>query len=246
MLSTFFEIRKRIPRLRGKAYRESSTEAQARALGLPGSWGKQLSQKALELNALYSYILEQIPPFELEPAAFREAYDLGSKDFSYAPSLSTWLTHRFSDSQWTLKGLEVDPYQIYFDFYRRLDVASYYASVASRENLSVQYEAADWLRFPVQESPAILFCLFPYLFEDLHRGAGLPPRHFDPFQFYQKMASARPQAILFFHQGAQEKQASLELIQKTLKRGEVIYEERITENPYLMRKHPIEVLLWKT
>lgn len=239
----FFKLRKRIPSLRRRSYSErSSIRPDALGLDSPFPLGLriQLSEKALRLNEFYFKGFEQleIPRFQ-DPLYI---LDLGSKDFAYAPALSLWALGLSSAA--TVEGVELDPYQIYFDLYRRGDLARYYVQQSLLHlpgNLMVSYRQADWLQWHPTRYPQVITSLFPFLFEDLHYRFGLPKKSFDPERFYRKLVKTTQAYAVFFHQGDEEENESRRLLQ-SIGGGTIIQRLTLTDGA---RRHAVNVLLWQ-
>ncbi|MDB5037145.1 MAG: hypothetical protein JWQ35_673 [Bacteriovoracaceae bacterium] len=77
----------------------------------------------------------------------------------------------------------------------------------------------------------------------LHLRFGLSEKSFSPRDYYSKCFQYANQ-VLFFHQGPSELIESLRLI-KDLGMGRVSFQTTCFENPWMKRKHPVEVLLWE-
>jgi hypothetical protein len=237
-----FELRKRLPPLRRKPYAES-LPAPLRDRIPTGSLSSEqalaLSESALRQNLMYGEILKQIPLPKAEGRAIR-ALDIGSRHFVYAPILSQWIQSETEAPQTELTGLELDPYVLYFDLYRRMDLGCYYAAIASGPRASVAYQEGDWLSYPCDEPFDLITCFFPYLFKDLHRGDRLPVRSFDPELWYAKIFRST-KFVVFFHQGAEEAKRSESLLGAFPK---VSIQSRfaVQETAYGRRKHPLYVI----
>lgn len=238
-----FPLRRRIPSIRRKPYSESLGEESFSQDFLPEAVAERLSPASLRMACYYAWILEQIP-FQ-GPRVESRALDLGSKNFFYAPALYEWLQKRNGPT--SLTGLEADPGRLYQDLYRRGDYARYYVSLMNKHyplGPFCEFQEGNWLKYPRTEAFDLITSFFPFIYDDLSDRWGLPRRFFDPLQFYEKAADQAPW-VLFFHQGKDEVQDSLSLI-KELGRGHITFEKMFDENPYLKRKHPTGVLLWKT
>ncbi len=237
-----FELRKRLPPLRRKAYAETLPvrlrDQIPKGLLTPDQ-AFSLSESALRQNLMVGEILQRIPLPPAENQVFR-ALDIGSRHFVYAPVLTRWIQTQAKAFEIELSGLELDPYVIYFDLYRRLDLGRYYAAVASGPQVSVTYRAGDWLSYPCTGRFDMITCFFPYLFEDLHRGDRLPLRSFDPELCYAKIIEAT-KFVVFFHQGAEEARRSVELL--SAHSGVRIQSQfAVQETAYGRRKHPLYVI----
>lgn len=241
----FFRFRKSLPRLRRRAYSEKVKESSIVQDFFSKNLAESLEEKSLRQALFYAWILEDIPFGE--PQKKGRVLDLGSKDFVYAPALAGVLSKYFSDLE--LTGLELDPYQIYYNFYRREDVARYYVELTNKEffgRVKVNYQQGDWLSW--QQPPQIQYdCItsfFPFLYPDLHSRFGLPLQSFSPTLYYAK-AFRLAKRVLFFHQGKEELQKSLSLIQ-ALRLGDVVFQKTYFENPWIARKFPVKVILWES
>lgn len=222
----FYELRRRIPTLRHD-YRPSTSEA-LRSEGL---------------SDLYEWILAGL--------AFRpmseplHILDIGAQDFRYASGLARWAKKLSSHHEISIEALEIDPFQLYFDLFRRGDIAEFYAREATAlYQVDVTYRQANWLEEKVTRRPDLITCFFPFLYKDLSRRFGLPRRAHKPEDFYQKILETAKWGGVFFHQGSAEAEESLKLLSSL---GAKICEIRIIhQNPYLARKHSIEVIRWSS
>jgi len=207
----------------------------------------KMRDQSFRLSLLYYSILKQIEPSHFESP--RRFLDLGSRDFSYAVGLAVWAKEIGTDSI-KVCGLELDPYQTYWNGRKRKEVGLYHASLASSLSdqagveLNVAYEAGDWLTWNPPSQFDVITHLFPFLFEDLHQGFGLPMRSFSPLEYYAKSIQAAGQGMVFFHQGRKEARESKAILSQ-LGGGRIVQAFKVQENPYLERKFPIEVLVWK-
>lgn len=199
-----------------------------------------MNDTSLRLSLLYEWILNQIDSEHFHRP--QKILDLGSKDFSYAVGLTRWVK-KFHESP-LIVGLELDPYQTYWNGHKRGDVGSYHSQMASEMNADVRYEAGDWLEWNPNFQPDLITHFFPFLFEDLHERFGLPSKSFSPLEYYAKSIQSARQGMIFFHQGKAEAKESKEILYQ-LGGGRIVQKLRIKENPYLDRKFPIEVLVWK-
>ncbi|MBN8555006.1 MAG: hypothetical protein J0L93_06135 [Deltaproteobacteria bacterium] len=212
---------------------------------LPQELASRMKEENLRQALFYAWILERVP---LIPRFFSQdrpakILDLGSKNFVYAAALAKFLNEIYEN--FYLTGLEIDPHRVYRDFYTRGDYAQYYAALASSfySNSAVRFQEGDWLDEKFNQNYDLITCFFPFLYEDLHSKFGLLPQSFSPEAFYRKAITQAAQ-ILFFHQGQQEYTDSLELLQK-LGGGEIVFSENFFANPWMKRKYPVYVLLWR-
>lgn len=246
-----FELRRRLPALRG-GFREAfegsdeALKSLSRASGIPISVASQMKSAPLKAAASYLWHLQELDcQFTQTP---RSLLDLGSMDFAYAVSLALWL-RRFNPVEGELRitGLERDPFVLYADLYRRLDAARYYTELAQSadpaQNLRVTYRAEDWISPRVLERASLVTVFFPFLYQDLHRRARLHPRSFNPELFYRKALDSAELGVIFFHQGEQELEDSLRVLDKINAGGnlKVIREDR---NPFLTKRIPTTKILW--
>lgn len=237
--SFFFEIRKHLPRFRLSPYSEAGGEGLLQKKFSPEVAGG-LSEESLRNALFYSWILDQLP----RPPVAREgrALDLGSKNFLYAPALCDYLESRFINFE--LTGLEIDPYRTYVDFYKRGDYGRYYADLCSKHFSpnQVSYVPGNWLVWNAPCHYDMIFCFFPFLFEDLSQNWGLKRGHFSPRRFYEK-AFLQSNEVVFFHQGHEELNQSLLLIEG-IGMGSIKKQMTVHDNPWMYRKYPVEVLHW--
>lgn len=232
-----FLLRSWSPPLRG-AYKERGPERQ-QPFFRP-SLMRCLSPQSQELCLFYRWIFEQLPSQALRRS--QKAIDIGSKSFAYAAALSDFLLSREGGGE--LIGLEADGGRRFWNLYRRRDLARYYAALSNHEfpNLRCRYEEANWLERKPDRFD-VISCFFPFLFEDLSNAWGLPPRYFDPRNFYQKIF-AEAESVVFFHQGKEELESSLQLA-KSLHRSPV-WSGTFKDNPWMTRRHSVEVLLFSS
>lgn len=238
---TFFPLRKRALRFRRKAYSESGGSEVEQAL-IPKASLSFFSAENAKRNLFYCWVLSQVP-WKAPADRKMSCLDIGSKNFFYVSALYHFLAERSLDV--SLTGIEVDTGRRYQDFYRRGDYAEYYVGSlnATLGKTNVFYQQADWLSFePEFSSYDLITSFFPFLFDDLHEGWGLPRRYFNPLEYYKK-CSETADSVLFFHQGEKERQESIGLIKKVHK-GEIVYEGCFQENPWVTRKHPLHSILW--
>jgi len=208
---------------------------------LPPALLEGLSDTAQRVSLFYAWILAQVP--WSGPGRELLIGDLGSKNFAYAGALYYFCkTRNHLNSR--LIGLEADSQALYWNFYRRADAAQYYCRLINAIEGAgrVSYEEADWLSWNPGTRFDLLTCFFPFLFEDLSDGWGLPRRYFNPPEFYKKLID-QSSNILLFHQGIEEARRSKDLIDQT-QRGRVSFEAEFQANPFLERKQPVHVLLW--
>lgn len=237
--SVLYRWRALTPRLRLSTYGETGKALESDGV-FPAFVLEQMSPESQAMSFLYAWLLEQIP--ECEWRGEIRAIDLGSQHFPYALGLAAFL-HKRADF-FRLEGLELDPYRLYWNFYRRGDRGHYFSHLATRAfGHPVTYETGDWLQWCPQVRYDLITCFFPFLFEDLHGGFGLPRRSFSPRIFYQKIFRQTSTAI-FFHQGDEETETSLRLIEED-GTGRVHFQKRFVDNPYIVRRYPITVILWR-
>jgi hypothetical protein len=239
----FFGLRKRLPRVR-RAYRESLEGPVEQSL-IPERIAARLSEKTLRQALFYAEILKDIPWQGFSKSA--RALDLGSKDFVYLPALASFFSRHYESFE--LTGLEIDPYQIYYDFFKRGDCAAYYLKLTQSQyqgSAQLFYKQGDWLEWAVplkaSEKFDLITSFFPFLYSDLHLGFGLPRGGFSPIEYYKKCFQWG-KSVLFFHQGTREREDSVKLIEK-LNRGKIIFQKSIPQSLWMVRKHPVEVILW--
>jgi hypothetical protein len=234
----FFFLRRKTPRLRRSPYREKAWPRLEQDL-IPAAIAETLSESSLRQALFYASLLQRVP---IEGKYDRlKLLDLGSKDFVYVSALASFLD-RLSQS-FEITGLELDPYQIYFNFFKRGDLARYYVEKVSHhfgERAKIDYEDGDWLKFTQPKAYDLITCFFPFLFSDLHFRFHLPKKAFAPELFYKKSFQAAP-LVLFFHQGKEELSESKRLILDA-GLGEILFEEEVSENFWMPRKHPVEIL----
>lgn len=238
-----FSIRRALPRLRAKPYSESLEPGIRVESGLPFEVASGFNEKNLRLVEFYLWILNQVPWTPKNGAIRSSVIDIGAMNFMYAPALAKWLQDRAPAFE--LTGLELDPYRMYSNFYRRGDCAAYYMGLARsflNAGESVDYREGDWLKWDPETRYDLITCFFPFLFDDLHDRFGLPRKHFAPEDFYRKCFQ-QSDSVLFFHQGETERDESLKIIKK-LDMGAVQFQKSFHENPWLKRKHSVEAILW--
>jgi hypothetical protein len=244
-----FQVRKHLPSVRLKPYRESADGVKISQDFFSNGIAENLRSENLKHALFYAWVLDQLETSEENgekkwaKKKFGRAIDLGSKNFVYAPALCRALEQRFENFE--LTGLEVDPYRTYIDLYKRGDYARYYSELCSEAYApnSIAYLPGNWLTWNPPEVFDMIFCFFPFLFQDLNEGWGLTPRHFSPRLFYEK-AFFQSQEVIFFHQGSEELEQSLKLIE-AIGVGKVVRQFRVHENPWGKRKHLLEVIQWK-
>lgn len=244
----FFRFRKYWLPKSLRRYRES-LETPLEQDQIPAELAEQMSERALRLNLSYLRILKQIPlPSDLEEL---RVIDIGSKDFVYAPALALFLAER--SKHFSLIGLELDPYPVYLSLHRRWDAGRYYANVAQNYfngRGEVSYRSGDWLSeiskgdgtlSNPRKSFDLVTHFFPFLYEDLHSGAGLPIDSFDPRKSYRATLE-NSRYGLFFHQGLGEFEDSKKLL-KEMPEHRLIFDGIFDRDPWVQRKHRIGVLL---
>ena len=230
------------PRYRWRPYRENTAGNNLPAQDLLSATDLSgLSETSCRVALLYAWILEHVP--WQGQGHTRRAVDIGSKDFVYATALHAYLRQR-NHAETELCGIEPEAYRIYWNLYRRGDHARYYAACVNQSQGAqrVDYQVADWLSWHPEQSYDLITCFFPFLYADLSDAWGLPRRFFQPQRLYTKAMQQAP-SVLLFHQGPEETQDSLRLIDQ-IGGGVVTYAEVFQENPWIERKHPIHVLLW--
>lgn len=236
-----FQVRKHLPSVRLKDYSESPDGVILEQEIFPAWIAANLKEESLRHALFYAWILDQLPKSN-QRNDFGRAIDLGSKNFVYAPALCRFLAQRFDAFE--LTGLEVDPYRTYVDLYKRGDYARYYATRCGEAypRGAVAYLPGNWLTWDPPAQFDLIFCFFPFLFSDLNKGWGLTARHFSPRRFYEKCFQ-QAREVIFFHQGSEELAYSLELIE-SIGVGRVHFQKSFFKNPWLNRKHPVEVIQW--
>lgn len=236
-----FQVRKHLPPVRLKPYQERSTCNLLEQDFFSPGLATRLKEPNLRLAIFYAWVLDHLPPPQHKKKAAR-AIDLGSMNFVYVPALCRFLRQRYESFE--LTGLEVDPYRTYVDLYKRGDYAQYYSDIAGQEfkESEVAYIPGNWLTWEPPADFDMVFCFFPFLFADLHKGWGLSHRHFSPRRFYEKIFHQSKEAI-FFHQGREERDHSVKLIQ-SIGVGRIAHSFEVQDNPWVKRKHPVEVLHW--
>lgn len=236
-----FNLRSRIPSLRRRPYAEHPRRALA-SPSIPREFALNLSDRSRLTNEFYLWALHHVKLDGVPRDGTHEVLDLGSRDFSYAPALSLYLGQYFL--RFEVLGLELDPFRMFTNLYRRGDLASYYVDLVNRlgpPEARFDYRQGDWL----EESPKpydLITCFFPFLYEDLHRRFGLPRRTFDPRRTYEKIFASAKRAI-FFHQGKEELQDSIALVRE-LRRGKIESSNLVVPPPQFKRKHPLGILVW--
>jgi len=238
-----FPVRSRLSvKLRREEYQEALGTAVTQS-SIPTELAAQLNEKHLQTALLYDWILKQVPwDFSLNSHA--KVLDIGSKNFAYCSVLCELILRHFSSGE--LTGLEVDPFRRLSNFYRRGDVALYHKELCSHyyPSICVRYETGDWLKHPAVDDFDLITCFFPFLYEDLHLRWGLSKKSFSPHQMYMK-ALQKAEWLLFFHQGNDERAESLRLLDR-VEAGEIVFDRSFHQNPWMVRKHPINVLLVKS
>ena len=234
-----FELRKRLPDVRRRAYREELPSGLRQSIQMGMLRPEQafaLSESALKQNLIYGEALKQIQIPHSDSKIFR-ALDIGSRHFVYAPVLSRWVESQVACEKIEIVGIEVDPYVFYFDFYRRGDLGRYYASVASSAVTKVSYETGDWLDWPQPNHYDLITCFFPYLSRSLHQQDRLPRRSFNPLQCYEKIFQAT-NFVVFFHQGEREACQSLDILSR-FPQVRILQQFALQDTAYGRRKTPL-------
>ena len=262
-----YSLRRSFPRLRN-GYSESNNSKyliQTQNYFSP-ELAIQISEKNLRLSLFYAWILDQIShqiPNPKTPAV--RVLDLGSRHFAYAPALARLFKSKIDKTQSLIvDSLELDPYPFYLNGFRRGDAAAYFASLAedflNRDHSlhQVTFYQGDflvpssswknWDTAKAHRRPEShwnwIFNFFPYLFDDLHERSGLPAQSFDPLTWYQKIARSCDFAV-FFHQGEQELEQALSLINSSFMGSPTSPQpviQKFQENPWLERRHPLFTL----
>ncbi|MGA0163185.1 MAG: hypothetical protein ACO3LE_02905 [Bdellovibrionota bacterium] len=236
-----FGIRRLGPRWRWQAYSES-LELSFEQDFFEQSLAKRLRSESLALNCFYlSLFNSNREHLRSGPGLW---LDVGALDFRYAPALAKFAQNLGVSS---LRALEADTKRLYQDFFRRRDYAEYFGSLAQKHfGLTVSYERANFLNWKTTEKIVGISCLFPFLFQDLHDGFGLPVSYYSPERFYEHLMRMSSQ-VLFFHQGKLELDESMRLIQNLVGSGaRMITGGPYQETPWLNRKNPVYTLVWKT
>jgi hypothetical protein len=194
------------------------------------------------MNLFYAELLDMMGGgFQQEEGQW---IDLGSKNFLYVFALAQSLQKKACRG--TLIGIEMDPHRRYHNYYRRSDYAKAYCAMAEGfygETLNIQYEGADWLKWQPEVRAKGIFCFYPFVFRELHQSWGLPISGYNPLGFYQKIFEQSEQA-LFFHQGIDELQASLELLKEL--RVELVRIQRMPTSPWVDLSLPTYGILAQT
>lgn len=221
-----YRWRSRQPKWRWRVYSESKIAANFRE-GLLG---------------FYQELLDEVP--WQSDSKFVRVIDIGVKNFGYVSALSAWLSQRATLSQIDLLGLEVDPGRLYVDLFRRRDYAEYYVREANEKwpQIKARFESGDWLRYELADKVDLIFCFYPFLFEDLNSRWGLPRRFFNPLDFYKKCARHGRQMV-FVHQGLEEKEESLRLLQEI--GAQILFTKELKTSRSMPRKHPSWVISWR-
>ena len=231
-------LRQHQPRLRPDSYREASSEVLEQSW-IPDLLARQLSATSMRMSLFYRYLLE--PSFWAPSGEDLNILDIGCKNWTYASGLASWLCSK-SKASIHLTGLECDPGRRYINLFRRGDVGRYHAQGVSThfERVQLSYEAGDWLKSSSQNYD-LIFCFFPFIFQDLHKNWGLPDPMFRPEEFYAKCLR-QSSLMIFAHQGDDELVESRRLIDQV---GGIIRQEyRVDDNPFLKRKHRVWMLVW--
>lgn len=207
----------------------------------PAPFSEKLSEKTQRLSLFYYSALKHLG--ELPLTGPLSVLDIGSRHFAYAPGLAAYLCE--ASTQFELTGLELDPYRLYYDFYRRGDLGRYYAEI-SNEMFGplgrVNYQQGDFVNYEAGAGRlSLITYFFPFLFRDLHRKFGLPSQTFAPEKHYQKALELSSHLILF-HQGELELEASKNIISR-ISAVKIEREIEVTENPWLQRKFKVYALL---
>jgi hypothetical protein len=231
-------MRKFRPPVRWDKYIESLERPVAQNL-LADTIASRMSERALRLTLFYADILTRIP-LRLDNKHAR-VLDIGSKDFAYAPALGSFLSDRALSFE--LTGLEMDPYPLYSNFFRRGDLGKYYAQLCNDEfpQGRVNYQGGNWLRYKTCGHLQLVTSFFPFLYEDLHSRFGLPSRGYWPVAYYDKAIRAS-EHCLFFHQGEEELLISKKILSAT-PQTKIIFEMEIEKSPWMERKFSTHVIL---
>ncbi len=256
------QLRRFMPRLRS-GYHESNTDEDLvrQQLLFPYHFARQVSEPHLRTALLYAWIFDTMkwPENFFKTSAPYRALDIGSRHFPYAMALGRLLSSKISGS-FELESLETGLDAMYWNGFRRGDAAHYHASLAQQwqAHSRVSVFQGNWLDHRQYWEPwnreisrvshdeerwDLVFCLFPYIVEDLHRRDGLSLKAFDPRAFYRKLFSSTS-SIVLFHQGQEELDLSLKLLEDTVPTKwstamPTYYIEKFQENPWIKRRFPI-------
>ncbi len=167
---------------------------------------KALIERNICENAYLKDILEKY--FLKTPKPNLKILDIGSKNWFYAKG-----EHEFFNSfsnDFTLKGVELDAYRLYSNFYSRYEVAKYHI-----KNLkNTQYLADDLLN--IQEKFDYITWFLPFITVKPLVFWGLPKKYFQPEKMllhaYDLLSEGGQ--MLIINQGANEAKIQKELLQK--------------------------------
>jgi hypothetical protein len=118
-----------------------------------------------------------------------KALDIGSKNFSYAPAIFSWIQKRTQNFSSTyridLTGIEVDANRLYSNLYNRIECSKYYSSLVP----SARMLAGDFLDHETGGGKFGLVTLFyPFVSEYPLLQWGLPLRKFRPEAMFEKIS----------------------------------------------------------
>jgi hypothetical protein len=136
-------------------------------------WPTQMAASRVQENWHRLAILEQLAslaPFETAPV---EILEVGVKNWQTLPALDAFCA-RNAGENYTLRGVELDPWRVYQDGYSRWDYAQAFSQGISHAHYKVgtildENTTAEW----------ILHCL-PFVVPEPHQAWGLPKRLFQP------------------------------------------------------------------
>ncbi len=140
---------------------------------------------------------------------FISVLDIGSKNWSYARG-----EHSFFDSfcnNFSLTGVEIDAYRLYYNFYTRYEVSKFYI-----KNLkNTQYIAGNLLE--LKTSYDYIIWILPFVLESPLKLWGLPKRFFMPEKLLAHAYSIMKDEgqMLIVNQGEKERIAQKCMLEKS-------------------------------
>ena len=176
-----FYIRKKMKFSR-KGYFEEAED-------LSNIYGDELKQRENDLHKKYGfeyfkemteqnyrenlYMLDVLDKyFKINPKEKIEALDIGCKNWNYVKGQYTFFK-KYCENL-SLKGIEIDAYRLYWNFYSRYEVAKFY----KRGLKNTRYIPKDFMNY--DEKFDYLTWFLPFVREYPHMRWGLPLEYFNP------------------------------------------------------------------
>lgn len=138
--------------------------------------------------------------------------DVGAKNWTYVLALYRLIERQVAD--FSLLGIELDAYRVYWNLYSRFDYAESYI----RDLPKARYLAGDVLTHPetsVADSFDVVSCFLPFVFPEPCLAWGLPRDCFQPLDFLRHLVSlVRPGGwLLVVNQDVEEYEEQQRLFQ---------------------------------